>query len=123
MFGLLSPVEGVQEYPVPPEAFSVVLSPLHIALSEPAFAANTVAIVTIAESIAVQPLVFVTDDPEFTPGATLAVWQTYALSSAVAGAIAPESDLAATNIVSLLMVAYSASQAVLDISNSGAVHA
>ena len=70
-----------------------------------------------------QPLEIVTDDPEFTPGATLAVGQTYALSSAVAGAIAPESDLAATNIVSLLMVAYSASQAVLDISNSGAVHA
>ena len=60
MLELLSPVVGDHENPVPPEALSVVLSPEHIALSEPAFAIKIVAKVTIAESIAVQPLALAT---------------------------------------------------------------
>lgn len=56
-------------------------------------------------------------------GATTVTGQTYALSAANAGGIAPITDLTTGNIVSILGVATSTSAIQIVINNSGAAHA
>lgn len=72
-----------------------------------------------------QPLLIVTEDDDFTPGFTLSLSGAgddgvYVLS-ATAGGIAPVTDLAAGYYPVILMVAKSASKAVLKIVRGGAV--
>ena len=56
-------------------------------------------------------------------GAVLVIGETYVLSAAAAGGIAPEGDLVATNIVTVLGVADAADNLVMVVNASGAVHA
>lgn len=59
-----------------------------------------------------QDAIIVEEDPEFTPGATLTVGESYYLS-ATPGGICPVADLATGNYPVFLLVAYSTSQGVL----------
>ena len=56
-------------------------------------------------------------------GATLAVGQVYVLSAAAAGGIAPNADLLTGNFVSVLGVATSASNLIVNITNSSTAKA
>ena len=56
MLGLLNPAEGIQLYPVPPEAFKAILSPAQIVPSGPALAMMDGVMITVTESIPVHPL-------------------------------------------------------------------
>jgi hypothetical protein len=67
-----------------------------------------------------QPLQYVAEDAEFTVGATLTVGTIYTVGAA-AGGIAPTGDLAATNYVTVLGVAVSASKLKLKPIVSGVV--
>jgi len=61
-----------------------------------------------------QPIFYVTEDDDFTPGATLTVGMIYVLSS-TAGGIAPRTDLGAGHFPVTLFVATSATKAVMRI--------
>jgi len=64
-----------------------------------------------------QPGLIVTEDDDFTPGATLVVGEVYVLSAS--GGIAPVGDLAAGDYVTILGVAKSTSKMKLKITASG----
>jgi len=87
---------------------------------------NSTLLISTVEGIALhgaasgQPVKYVYDDPTFTPGATLTVGQTYALSS-TAGGIAPIADLTTGDFPNVLFVAKSATTAVLKIVRGGVV--
>ncbi len=66
-----------------------------------------------------QPLLVCEEDDDFTPGGTLTVGAIYVLSG-TAGAAAPTADLASGDWVTVLMVAKSATKAVLKRMVSGA---
>lgn len=66
-----------------------------------------------------QPLVVVTADPDFTPGATLAVGTIYVLS-ANAGKIAPSSDAITGWYPQVLFVANTSTKAIMTIINGPA---
>ena len=53
------PVEGVQEYVVPPVAVSVVDEPLQIATDEPAPIVGSALTVTVTDNVLLQPVPFV----------------------------------------------------------------
>jgi len=53
------PVEGVQEYVVPPVAVSVVDEPLQIATDEPAPIVGSAFTVTVTDEVLLQPVPFV----------------------------------------------------------------
>ena len=61
-----------------------------------------------------QPVVYVTQDPEFTPGATLVIGTIY-LVSATAGAIMPAADLASGGFAAQIGTAWSTSKMALEI--------
>jgi hypothetical protein len=65
-----------------------------------------------------QPVEYTTDGP-YTAGGTLTVGQVYAVSAGAAGGIAPYSDLASTNYVTILGVATTAALLKLRINVSG----
>ncbi len=67
-----------------------------------------------------QPVSVAKSDPDFTPGATLTKGSRY-YASGVAGAIAPEADLASGDHVALLGVASSTTKLVMTPFNSGVV--
>jgi len=54
-----SPVEGVQEYVVPPVAVSEVDEPLQIATDEPALIVGRAFTVTVTDEVLLQPVPFV----------------------------------------------------------------
>lgn len=87
---------------------------------------NSTLLISTVEGIALhgassgQPVKYVYDDPNFTPGATLTVGQTYALSS-TAGGIAPIADLTTGDFPNVLFVAKSTTTAVLKIVRGGVV--
>jgi hypothetical protein len=64
-----------------------------------------------------QPIIFQTDGV-FKPGATVVIGETYALSAANPGKIAPYGDLVSTNRVTILGVGISTSEILLGIINS-----
>lgn len=70
-----------------------------------------------------QPCSVIRDGDNFNPGATVVVGTTYALSAAVAGAIAPDGDLVATNVNVTLGIATTTSNIKLAINPSGVAKA
>jgi hydrogenase/urease accessory protein HupE len=65
-----------------------------------------------------QPLQYVEEDPDFTPGATLTTGTIYAASS-TAGGIAPVADLTTGHYPTVLFVAKSTSKAVMRMVRGG----
>ena len=62
-------------------------------------------------------------DPDYDPGAVVVVGETYVLSAAAAGGVAPIGDLGTGDIVTILGVATATNKIPLNIINSGAAHA
>jgi hypothetical protein len=60
MPGLLKPVDGLQEYDVPPDPLSVVFPPAQTVASVPALAVGNALTVTMTLSSSLQPLALVT---------------------------------------------------------------
>jgi hypothetical protein len=78
--------------------------------------------IALTGSSAGQPLVYCTIG-NINLGATLAVGQTYCVSDAVAGEIVPHGDLASADYVTILGVASTTSNLILDILNSATAKA
>lgn len=77
-----------------------------------------VAGVALHGAAAGQPITFTDEDDDFTPSATMTPGGIYVLSG-TAGGIAPVADLASGDFTSVLMVAKSATRAILRTINSG----
>lgn len=84
--------------------------------------AATAVIVGIAlnGAAAGQPVEYVVEDPDFTPGATVAAGTIYVASS-TAGGIAPAADLGQGDYCTVLFVGKSTSKAVMKLIAAGAV--
>ena len=80
--------------------------------------AATPAGIAIDNAAAGQPISYVDEDPDFTPGFTIASGAIY-VQSATPGAIAPATDLASTMKTSVLMIGKPSNKAVLRLFVSG----
>jgi hypothetical protein len=80
-------------------------------------AASTVVGIALCGASSGQPFYFVTEDDDFTPGATLSMTAPVYVLSATAGGIAPVADLTTGHYPNVLFVAKSTTKAVLKIVN------
>lgn len=92
---------------------------LKLADNDASAATATIAGIALHGAASGQPLEYVTEDPDFTPGATLTTGTIYVASS-TAGGIAPAADLASGDYPTVLFVAKSTSKAVMKIVAGGA---
>lgn len=91
---------------------------LKLADSNAAAPASTVAGIALNGAASGQPVKYVYEDSDFTPGATLTVGQTYVQSS-TPGGTAAIADLTTGDFPSVLFIAKSATKAVLKIVRGG----
>lgn len=93
---------------------------LKLADSNSTLLVSTVAGIALHGAATGQPVKYAYEDSTFTPGATLAVGQTYVVSS-TAGGIAPLVDLVTGDFPNVLFIAKSTTTAVLRIVRGGVV--
>jgi hypothetical protein len=92
---------------------------LKLADNDASAAAAAIVGIALHGAAAGQPLSYVTEDGDFTPGATIAIGTIYVASS-TAGGIAPAADLGAGDYATVLFVGKSTSKAVMKLVAAGA---